>query len=68
MAVTLLGVMDGNQSLKRVHTREGAATDNREFNGTYIVSEMSVNRFKHDVTVRRKELRATVSTSNFEIY
>ncbi|KAI0247383.1 hypothetical protein BJV78DRAFT_1157258 [Lactifluus subvellereus] len=52
LEVSVIGVLDGNQSLKCVHQREGTNTDPRQFSSDYYISEGLVDRFKHDVKPR----------------
>ncbi|KAI0259648.1 hypothetical protein BC834DRAFT_833130 [Gloeopeniophorella convolvens] len=48
LQVSVMGVLDGNQSLKRVRLREGAVGDPREFTSDYYIPEDHVDVFKHD--------------------
>ncbi|KAI0245157.1 hypothetical protein BJV78DRAFT_1078764, partial [Lactifluus subvellereus] len=65
LEVSVIGVLDGNQSLKRVHQREGVNPDPRQFTSDYYISEELVDRFKHDVKPRplrslKKLVRSTI--------
>jgi Kyakuja-Dileera-Zisupton transposase len=52
LEVSVIGVLDGNQSLKRVHHGESREADPRRFSSDYYITEASVDRFKHDVKPR----------------
>ncbi|KAI0247563.1 hypothetical protein BJV78DRAFT_1133077, partial [Lactifluus subvellereus] len=52
LEVSVIGVLDGNQSLKRIHQREGTNTDPWQFSSDYYISEGLVDRFKHNVKPR----------------
>jgi hypothetical protein len=55
-----MGVLDGNQSLKRIHLREGAHSDPRNFTSNYYISEENVDRFKYDVAPKHSRLQKKV--------
>jgi hypothetical protein len=57
LEVSLMGVLDGNQSLKRIRRREGLNSETREFASDYYISEGLVDLFKHDV--KPKSLRSS---------
>jgi hypothetical protein len=54
LPVSVIGAMDGNQSLKRARLRDGLIDDPREFKSNYFIDEDAVNKFKHDVKSRSK--------------
>ncbi|KAH9952513.1 hypothetical protein BGW80DRAFT_1194853 [Lactifluus volemus] len=61
LEVSLIGVLDGNQSLKRARFHEGLNADPRAFTSDYYISEDIVNRFKHDVKPRHQKKQANRS-------
>ena len=65
LEVSVIGMLDGNQSLKRVHHREGINPDPHQFTSDYYISEGLVDQFKHDVKPRplrslKKLVRSTI--------
>ncbi|KAI0055191.1 hypothetical protein BV25DRAFT_1930474 [Artomyces pyxidatus] len=57
LEVSVIGALDGNQSLKRVRLREGLESDPRVFASTYYISEDDVNQFKYDVKPRPRKAK-----------
>jgi len=55
LPVSLIGAMDGNQSLKRARLRDGVAGDRRRFQSNYFINENTVNKFKHDIKPRTRQ-------------
>ena len=62
LEVTLIGAVDGNQSLKRVRLREGQDGDPRTFNSNYYVPEAEVDELRHSISFRSMK---TVCSSSF---
>ncbi|KAI0055028.1 hypothetical protein BV25DRAFT_1873233 [Artomyces pyxidatus] len=52
LPVSIIGAMDGGQSLKRIRLRVGLQADPRSFNSSYYITEEDVDRFKYDVKAR----------------
>ena len=57
MDVTVIGALDGNQSLKWVCLREGLDADPRKFHSDYYLSENDVNVFQHDIKPRKSKTK-----------
>ena len=49
LEISLMGAIDGNQSLKRADLRAGAHEDPRRFQSSYHLSEEKVDVFKYDI-------------------
>jgi hypothetical protein len=68
LQVSLIGVLDGNQSLKRARFRECLNTNPRNLVSDYFIPEDIVNRFKHDVKPRtHKVKKVCVSTLPYDV-
>jgi hypothetical protein len=52
LPVSLISVLDGNQSLKCARFCEGLNTDPRTFVSDYYIAEDTVNQFKYDIKPR----------------
>ena len=57
MDVTVIGTLDGNQSLKRVCLWEGLDADPRKFHSDYYLSENDVNVFQNDIKPRKSKAK-----------
>jgi len=55
LPVSLIGAMDGNQSLKHARLHEGLVADPRSFQSTYYIEEDTVDKFKYDIKPHSKK-------------
>jgi hypothetical protein len=65
LQVFLIGVLDGNQSLKHMQFREGLNTDPRSLVSNYFIPEDIVNKFKHDIKPRPHKVKKVCVSALF---